>query len=92
MQIRTADERFLLLTSAVESVTLRESLMGRISDSLRFPPKKALKSVKLLVIEVFQLQYLITAMFTGATQVTDCAISMLRFKWLTMRLGRDERH
>lgn len=55
----------------MESVTLRESLMGRMSDSFRFPPKTILKSVKLHLLQAFQLQYLMTAIFTGATQVTD---------------------
>lgn len=66
--------REIILTSAVESVTLSESFIGRIRDSLRLPPAKYLfheQEQLQLFSELPQLQYFITAIFTGATQVTD---------------------
>jgi hypothetical protein len=39
------------LTSAVDSVTDNESLMGRINDSFRFPPKNVNKLIDLLFKE-----------------------------------------
>lgn len=68
-------------TSSVESVTLSESFMGRISSSLRLPPKNSKNLSKIrkfhkvkVTIRGTNLQYLITAILTGAMHVTDCCI------------------
>lgn len=61
-----------ILTKSELSVALIESFRGKINSSLRFPPKKYYKIIIIKLrfpIISINLQYLITAIFTGAIHV-----------------------
>ena len=84
--------KFRNITWSLFKVILIESLIGKINSSLRFPPEKynfgktlylkmsiLFSYIKYDISNIlYNLQYLITAMFTGAVQV-QMLKSILKF-------------
>ena len=71
---------FAWLTSDWLRVTLSEGFAGRISFSSRLPPVKKVHHILHCNIQfnTMHVQYLITAILTGALQVTTFAVIAVR--------------